>query len=87
VMEERETELPKQKTQDNGPRCLTCAAFPDSTAAFFGPLERSNCAPLSMPVWRAPLERYACRASLTKIGFEARRHCRDVIRIGRDPFC
>jgi hypothetical protein len=24
---------------------------------------------------------------LTKIGFEARRHCRDVVRIGRDPPC
>jgi hypothetical protein len=31
VTEEKEAKLPKQQTQDHGPRCPTCAAFPRLT--------------------------------------------------------
>jgi hypothetical protein len=39
VMEVGETELPKQKTQDNGPRCPTCAPFPRLNSRILDPVK------------------------------------------------
>jgi hypothetical protein len=39
VTEEKEAELPKQQTQDHGPRCPTCAAFPRLAQSLLDPIK------------------------------------------------
>ena len=34
MTEEKEADIPKQQTQDHGPRCRTCAAFPRLAHSF-----------------------------------------------------